>query len=380
MNDSGTKTQNFHRLDGVDMLRGLAIFLVLMNHVNMRLTIAEISYGMQLPQQLLHSLVWSGQYGVQIFFSISGFLITLTSMQRWGTPSLVKPTSFYWLRFARIAPLLILLLVVLSLLHLTRLHWFYVSPAVGGLARALWAALTFHVNLLEAQSGYLPGNWDILWSLSVEETFYLAFPLACVWLGRGKLLYGLLVTLVIMGPFARTIWAHGNETWAEYSYLGGMDAIALGCLTALCLPRLKFSRRRLLTILTVGGAGVFFILGFSLRTEAWGLVNLGLDMTAISLGTCLVIAAFSQLKKSWVIASPLVWIGRRSYEIYMTHMFVVIGVFALFQFQGAPVGAIPLLFMLTIPIAAILGEIVARLYSEPMYRYLRRQLSVTTNH
>jgi len=130
----------------------------------------------------------------------------------------------------------------------------------------------------------------------------------------------------------------------------------------------------------VGGAGVFFILGFSLRTEAWGLVNLGLDMTVISLGTCLVIAAFSQLKKSWVIASPLVWIGRRSYEIYMTHMFVVIGVFALFQFQGAPVGAIPLLFMLTIPIAAILGEIVARLYSEPMNRYLRRQLSVTTNH
>ena len=268
MNDSGTKTQNFHRLDGVDMLRGLAIFLVLMNHVNMRLTIAEIPYGMQLPQQLLHSLVWSGQYGVQIFFSISGFLITLTLMQRWGTPSLVKPTSFYWLHFARIAPLLILLLVVLSLLHLTRSYWFYVSPAVAGLARALWAALTFYVNLLEAQSGYLPGSWDILWPLSVEETFYLAFPLACVWLGRGKLLYGLLVTLVIMGPFARTIWTHGNETWAEYSYLGGMDAIALGCLTAVCLPRLKFSRRGLLTILTVGSAGVFFILGFSLRTEA----------------------------------------------------------------------------------------------------------------
>lgn len=36
-----------------------------------------------------------------------------------------------------------------------------------------------------------------------------------------------------MGPFARTVWAHDNETWQEYSYLGGMDAIALGCLTAI---------------------------------------------------------------------------------------------------------------------------------------------------
>ncbi len=373
MNDLATKTQNYRRLEGVDMLRGLAIFFVLMNHVNMRLVIAEIPYGTGLSPQLLHSFVWNGQYGVQIFFSISGFLITSTSMQRWRSLSLVRPTSFYGLRFARIAPVLILLLVILSLLHLTRSQWFYVTPAVGGLGRALWAALTFHVNLLEAQRGYLPGNWDILWSLSVEETFYLAFPLACVLLGRGKLLYGLLATLVITGPFARTAWTRGNDTWAEYSYLGGMDAIALGCLTALCLPHLKFSRRGLLTLLWLGGVGMFFILGFSLRVESWGLMPLGLDMTLISIGTCMVIASFSQLSQGWFIVWPLVWIGRRSYEIYMTHMFVVIGVFVLFKSLGAPLRAIPLLFIVTIPLAAITGAGVARYYSEPMNRYLRRR-------
>ena len=56
---------------------------------------------------------------------------------------------------------------------------FDVSPKTGGLGRALVAALTFHINYLEATRGYLPGSWDILWSLSVEEAFYLFFPLIC---------------------------------------------------------------------------------------------------------------------------------------------------------------------------------------------------------
>src|ERR1700761_7489656 len=73
------------RLDGVDILRGLAIFFVLMNHVNMRLFLADIPYTRGLPAQWVSSLVWNGQYGVQMFFAVSGFLITSTSLRRWGT-------------------------------------------------------------------------------------------------------------------------------------------------------------------------------------------------------------------------------------------------------------------------------------------------------
>ena len=112
----------------------------------------------------------------------------------------------------------------------------------GGLAQALFAALTFHVNVLEAKRGYLPGNWDILWSLSVEEVFYFFFPLVARLFGRGKMLIVLLIGFVALGPFARTVLTHGNEIWKEYSYLGGMDAIALGCLTALLVSGLRFSR------------------------------------------------------------------------------------------------------------------------------------------
>lgn len=125
----------------MDLLRGLAIFFVLMNHVNMRLLIAKVPYTEGLPDQLVSSLVWNGQLGVQIFFAISGFLITTTTLKRWGPLSQISLRGFYVMRFARIMPLLLLLLAVLSVLHLADVKNFVVTPKTGGLGRALLAAL-----------------------------------------------------------------------------------------------------------------------------------------------------------------------------------------------------------------------------------------------
>src|SRR5271170_2216417 len=83
------------RLDGIDLLRALAIFFVLMNHVNMRLLGAKVPYTRGLPAQLVYSLVWNGQFGVQIFFAVSGFLITSTTLARWGGLSRVSARDFY---------------------------------------------------------------------------------------------------------------------------------------------------------------------------------------------------------------------------------------------------------------------------------------------
>jgi peptidoglycan/LPS O-acetylase OafA/YrhL len=140
----------------VDLLRGLAIFFVLMNHVNMRLRMAKVPYTHGLPDQLVSSLVWNGQQGVQIFFAVSGFLITTTALRRWGSG--IDILAFYRLRFARIAPLLLLLLVILSALDLAQVKNFVINPKVATLPRALAAALTFNVNVLEARQGYLPAN------------------------------------------------------------------------------------------------------------------------------------------------------------------------------------------------------------------------------
>ncbi|HET6933007.1 MAG TPA: acyltransferase [Candidatus Acidoferrum sp.] len=369
MNESTGK-----RLEGVDVLRGLAIFFVLMNHVNMRLRIARIPYTDGLPEQLVTSLVWNGQRGVQIFFAVSGFLITSTSLRRWGSLSGIKLGGFYLMRFARIAPLLVLLLGVLSGLHLAGVEHFVVAAKTGGLGRALLAALTFHVNVLEARRGYLPGNWDILWSLSVEEIFYLFFPVVARLFGRGKLFIALLLGFVALGPFARTVFTHGNETWKEYSYLGGMDAIALGCLTALVVARFRFPRRALWI---GGGLGVvlmIFCLCFSLRADEWGLDRTGLDMTVLAAGTCMVIAAVAQTNWSGPRAlGPLLRLGERSYEIYLTHMFVVFGMFGLFVMAGKPMRGVPLLFVGVIVAAGLLGEVVARIYSEPVNQWIRER-------
>src|SRR6266478_4852391 len=109
---STIRSGTWKRLDGIDLLRGLAICFVLMNHVNIRLLGAKVLYTKFLPAQLVHVLVWNGQLGVQMFFAVSGFLITSITIRRWGALSNVRLRDFYIFRFARIAPLLLLLLVI----------------------------------------------------------------------------------------------------------------------------------------------------------------------------------------------------------------------------------------------------------------------------
>jgi peptidoglycan/LPS O-acetylase OafA/YrhL len=366
--------RSWKRLDGVDLLRGLAIFFVLMNHVNMRLLGAKVPYTKGLPHQLVFSLVWNGQFGVQMFFVVSGFLITSTTLRRWGSLPAISVSDFYKLRVARIAPLLLLLLAVLSGLHLAHVKDFVVSAKTGGLGRALFAALTFHINLLEARHGYLPGGWDILWSLSVEEMFYLFFPVVCRLFGRGKLLVALLLGFVILGPFGRTVLAHGNGVWKEYSYLGGMDAIALGCLTALVVSRIRLSRLQLWMLGSSGAILLIFSLCFSIWAYIWGLGRNGLNMTILALGTCMLVAVASQTQwRCPRVLNPLLKLGQRSYEVYLTHIFVVFALFGLFVKAGKPMRGVPALFIAVIVIAGLLGEAVARFFSDPMNRLLRRR-------
>ncbi len=373
--ESTIGTVNWKRLDGIDLLRGLAIFFVLLNHVNIRLLGAKVLYTKFLPAQLLHLLVWNGQLGVQIFFAVSGFLITSISLRRWTPLSKISMRDFYLLRFARIAPLLLLLLAMLSGLHLSHVHNYVVTARTGGLGRALLAALTFRINVLEARTWYLPGNWDVLWSLSVEEMFYLFFPLVCRVFGRGKLFIGILLIFVVLGPFGRTVFAHGNEIWREYSYLGGMEGIALGCLTALIVSRVHFSRRALWALATGGVVIVMLSLVFSWQAYTGWLGRTGLNMTILGLGTCMFIAATAQTQwRSPRVLTPLLRIGQYSYEVYLTHMFVVFG---LFLDDGKPMRLVPVLFMVTILIAGVLGAVVARFYSEPMNRRLRNYFGST---
>lgn len=370
---------NGKRLDGIDLLRGLAIFLVLIDHVHIRLVLNKVPYNKSFPA-LAHFIGGNGELGVQIFFAVSGFLITSISLRRWAPLSQIKVRDFYKLRFARIAPLFLLLLAVLCGLHFAHVPNFVVTARTGGLGRALLAAFRFHINVLEARTWYLPPNWDILWSLSVEEMFYLFFPLVCFLFagnrlfGRGKLFIAMLITFVVLGPFGRTVWTHGNLIWQDYSYLGGMEGIALGCLTALIVSRTQFSRSVLAILGTVGAAIVALSLIFTWQIHRDWLGRSGLYMTFLGIGTCMFIAATAQTQwQAPFLFRPLLKLGQYSYEIYLTHVFVVLALLSLFLRAGKPMGLVAAYFVGTIVISGLLGAAVATFYSEPMNRLLRNR-------
>jgi peptidoglycan/LPS O-acetylase OafA/YrhL len=97
-------------------------------------------------------------------------------------------------------------------------------------------------------------------------------------------------------------------------------------------------------------------------------------MTNVALGTCIYIDTASQSK--WIIPrllNPLLNLGQRSYEVYLTHMFVVFGLFQIFVLAGKQKGAVPALFIAVVLFAGLLGEIVARFYSEPMNQLVRKR-------
>jgi peptidoglycan/LPS O-acetylase OafA/YrhL len=368
--------QKWNRLDGVDVLRGLAILFVVLNHVHMRLLLADIPYAADSFKPFVAALVWNGQFGVQIFFAVSGFLITSTALRRWGPLSNVSLRDFYLLRVARIVPMLLALLAVLVALHYAGISSFVVSEKTGGLGRALLAALTLHVNVLQAHRGWLPANWGVLWSLSVEEMFYLFFPLVARFSSRSNFFPAILLCFVALGPFARTIFARGNDVWSEQSYLGGMDAIALGCLTALLVSRVQFSRTVLRAFAVAGATLILSILVGLRLMHVPPIADSGLDMTIIALGTCLVIVAAEQTRwKGPRLLVPLLRLGQYSYEVYLTHMFVVFAFFAIFMKCGSPIWSVPLLFVATVVVAAAAGDLVARFFSEPVNRTLRERWS-----
>src|SRR5664279_4138909 len=269
---------------------------------------------------------------------------------------------------------MILLLLILSGLHLANVPGYVVSQETGGLGRALLAALTFHIGYLEATRGYLPANWDILWSLSVEEMFYLFFPLVARLFRKQWLLVPLLALLVIAGPFARMKAFNPNPVWREYSYLGGMDAIALGCLTAMFLWEKQLCRAWIYSCVALGSGLLIFTLGFSIQGNQWGLGRNGLNFTILAVGVCLLIVAASQ--SSWRsprILSPLLILGQRSYDVYLTHMFAVLALFAAFVHFEKPLRGVLILFISAILAAGVLGWGVSVLYAEPMNRFIRRR-------
>lgn len=359
------------------MLRGLSILAVILLHLNIHFGFSNTFLKEVLPKKLFSLLFWSGFYGVVVFFTLSGYLITNSILKKWGTLSNIDLRQFYWLRFSRIIPLLVLLLLVLSLLHVANVQGFVINSEQTSLSRAIFAALTFHINWLEIQVGYLPANWDILWSISIEETFYLFFPIICLFLKREWQFAAVLLLFLIVSPWARTQLYEGNEL-ADKNHLAFLDAIALGCMTAIVAKKITFPKWVLWTFLMVGWAMVTLILVFRSVVYTSGLVGLGLNITILSLGVSGILVWMHENHRSGKekhrrMFHWLQHMGHYSYEIYLTHMFVVL--FGVWLFNSLDVSDAWLLpFSLGILLVSYwLGKILFHHFSEPLNRQLRKK-------
>ncbi|MHB8813692.1 MAG: acyltransferase family protein [Steroidobacteraceae bacterium] len=361
------------RLAGVDVLRGVSVLLVVLHHINLRFLLNDFPVHNALPAQVGQVLFRSGYYAVVAFFVISGFLITGLSLRRWGSLRSVDIGSFYRMRLARIAPCLLLLLVILSALHLTGTPDFTIRPERASLGRALLAALTFHVNWLEGHHGYLPAGWDVLWSLSVEETFYIAFPLAAVLLGNERLFQLALAALVVIGPFSRALLGDADP-WREYAYLSCTDAIAFGCIAALVAHYRLLGTRALKLSLVVGSLLSVLTVLLCNEDARTGIARFGLNVTALELGIALMVVAFGSGVGNAAMAKGTSWlraIGRCSYEIYLFHMLVVLGLIAIVRQSRPALRTFPLWYAAMLGGSILLGYLVARHYSEPLNRRIR---------
>ena len=386
---------NKYRVPGIDLLRGICIVAVVLHHINLRIHFRDSSLGQLLGPAANRALFWNGYYGVRMFFVISGFLITSWSLKRWGKLSQLNVRQFYQMRFARIMPCLAGLLLILVFLDRMGVPRFVVNTQHTSLLRASIAALTFHVNWLEARTGYLPASWDVLWSLSVEEVFYIVFPLLCTLLRKQALLISVLVAFVMVGPFVRV---HAqNELWADYGYLSCMDGIALGGLAAMVAAKVKLSDKANLTLRITGLFLCLLIAVFRGIAARLAFYKAGLDVTLLEIGTALLVIALQQRSENQPehkqVSKPthaaslsgigdvlyrstafLRWFGRNSYEVYLTHMFAIWPMVGLFFYFRQSIHLSPLWFLAILALAGGLGSLVARFYSEPLNDRLRTKL------
>jgi peptidoglycan/LPS O-acetylase OafA/YrhL len=351
------------RNDYIDLLRGLSILAVVFMHA---LYFGPID-PILVPQGVLQQVLENGYYGVSAFFTISGFLITSMAMRRYNGLANFQIKHFYVFRFSRIMPGLVLVVAVVLLLGWLAPTGFAIDYAKHPIDQILLYIFTFRFN--HYPNGTVLMSTDIFWSLSVEEMFYLLFPILCLTLRRLWLIVAGLMFLVIMGPAYRSL---GEGLFGVIDFRGTFDQLAIGCLAAIAACR--FPPRATI-------AGLCRIAGLAGVIAVYSFVIVRLNHVAGPTLICLAAGVFlfgcsspeGTPRMGWV-SLPLRSLGRLSYEAYLLHPLIILAIAYHFPFRwqwGVPAD-IYLAMLAAITLAV--SWPVARYILEPTRRWVRRTL------
>ncbi len=203
----------------INGLRAISILLVLCNHLTMRDNLFAHLSSIKLLMPLLAFLL-DGQLGVNVFFVISGFLITSLMIQEEEVENKISLKSFYIRRTLRIFPAYYFLLLVYFILQV--FNFIHIGASS-------WLTAITYTKYFNWHNEWLTSH---AWSLSIEEHFYLLWPLVFI---SGKIFrkrFALLLILLV--PVIRVFIYFFPISWLnEFTIFLRIDAIAIGCLFAI---------------------------------------------------------------------------------------------------------------------------------------------------
>jgi peptidoglycan/LPS O-acetylase OafA/YrhL len=299
----------------LDALRGLAVLAVLVNHL------APHSSKIF----ALANLIGLGGLGVRLFFVLSGFLITgiLLRAKAYcetdGMPVFYAFRQFYARRVLRIVPLFYFAIGVAAILN--------VPPVRDTL---VWNA-AFLTNFYIFLNGW-SGSINHLWTLAVEEQFYLVWPWIILLVSRRRMLTTILL-MIVAGPVFRLLCGlyTGNDATSILPF-SCLDTLGVGGLLALRKNRVdnrtswkrRFPFNKTAPLLGIGVLAIFVLLGVMHRGRMVRYVIF--DIGAALISGWVVSSASTGFRGSmgkFLEIEPLVYVGAISYGIYVYHNFVL---------------------------------------------------------
>jgi peptidoglycan/LPS O-acetylase OafA/YrhL len=366
-----------NRIPIIDLIRFLSIFLVMGLHFFMSGVSSGYSYTFW---GLISRTFANGAYGVTCFFVVSGFVITRMLVSQTRDFSKLDLKSFYVKRVARLFPLLaVILLVGLIILKLhpdtdTRMSLCFRSQN----SRFGWdfwfSILSFTFNWLILFKHYDVGfHWGVLWSLAVEEQFYLFYPLLVKTLRRSDRVIVFLLGVVFSGILFRVgvhFWMPLNFLMSTVASFAVFDQIAIGALTYFLLLRVKvFFEKKWWAGYFFLFSGLFILITIYFETSIVDTGQLILAPTCLALGCALMILGGIHVKALysplWKILS---WPGQLSYGGYLWHITVLFLLWPVFSTIGVTAS---FLYYLSV---GILSYASYRWFEIPVNHWVRKAL------